>query len=78
MSFANKFRSSIKARASGSTVSEDVMKPEKSTCKVYSNMMFIPDKNKIIDTVQPAKIPRLWRCQLDGAFGEQLFDHRPS
>ena len=50
-------RSSMKARSKGNVVLL-VVNLGTLACIEYSRMMFIPAKNRIIERVQPAKIPR--------------------
>ena len=66
----NKLTSSIKALANGSIVWDDVIKPSKLTRAVYSRIMLKPARNRIIETVHPAKIPLAFTCQLEGADSE--------
>ena len=45
--------------------------------RIYSRTKFIPDKKRIIDTVQPVEIPlRCW-CQLEGTSRRNDLLQRP-
>ena len=52
-----RLRSSMKARSKGNAVLL-VVNLGTLACTEYSSMMFIPAKKRIIERVQPAKIPR--------------------
>ena len=52
-----RLRSSMKARSKGNVVLF-VVNLGTPACTEYSRMMFIPAKKRIIESVQPAKIPR--------------------
>ena len=52
-----RLRSSMKARSKGNVVLL-VVNLGTLACTEYSRMMFIPAKKRIIERVQPAKIPR--------------------
>ena len=53
----NRFKSSMKSRTKGSGLSL-ITNLGKFGCTEYSKSTFIPARNKIIETVQPANIPR--------------------
>ncbi len=65
-----KFTSSIKAFTKGSDTLLEVIKWGAQATRTYSKMIFIPAKNKMIESVQPAKIPLWCWCQLLGADSE--------
>ena len=52
----------MKARSNGNVVLL-VVNLGTLVCIEYSSMMFIPAKKRIIERVQPAKIPLLCLCQ---------------
>ena len=57
-----RLRSSIKAQSKGKETPLE-RKWEAFVCMECSRMTFMPAKNKMIDTVQPAKISRSCLCQ---------------
>ena len=57
-----RLRSSIKAQSKGKGTPLE-RNWEAFVCMEYSRMIFMLAKNKIIDTVQPAKIPLSCLCQ---------------
>ena len=57
-----RLRSSMKARSKGNAVLL-VVNLGALACTEYSSMMFIPAKKRIIERVQPAKIPGWCLCQ---------------
>ena len=57
-----RFKSSMKARSKGNVVLL-VVNLGTLVCIEYSNMMFMPAKKRIIETVQSGKIPRWCLCQ---------------
>ena len=57
-----RLRSSMKARSKGNVVLL-VVNLGTLACIEYSRVMFIPAKKRIIERVQPAKIPRRCLCQ---------------
>ena len=65
-----KFTSSIKALTKGSDTLLEVTKWGAQATRTYSKMIFIPAKNKMTESVQPAKIPLWCCCQLLGADSE--------
>ena len=72
-----KSMSSIKALIKGRVVLEEVTKFGALHVLVYSMMTFIPARKRMIETVQPAKIPFKCWCQLLSAFNENDLLHRP-
>ena len=66
----NRFKSSMKSRTKGSGLSL-ITNLGKFGCTEYSKSTFIPARNKIIETVQPANIPRWCLCQLLVAISEK-------
>ena len=61
---SQEFTSSIKAFTKGSDTLLEVIKWGAQATRTYSKMIFIPAKNKMIESVQPAKIPLWCWCQL--------------
>ena len=57
-----RFKSSMKARSKGNVVLL-VVNLGTLVCIEYSNMMFMPAKKRIIETVQSGKIPHWCLCQ---------------
>ena len=51
----------------GKLTLEEWIKLFAADVKVYSMMMFIPERKRMIEMVQPAKIPLKCWCQLLGA-----------
>ena len=72
-----KSMSSIKALIKGRVVFEEVTKFGALHVLVYSMMTFIPARKRMIEMVQPAKIPFKCWCQLLSAFNENDLLHRP-
>lgn len=58
--------SSIKALITGRDTFLEVTKLEASDRRVYSRMMLMPARNKMMERVHPAKMPRMCLCQLLG------------
>ena len=62
--------SSMKALINGSETLLELIKQGAEDKRVYSRIMLMPAKNKIMDSVQPANISRICLCQLLGACSE--------
>ena len=65
------FISSMNALTRGKLTPAEEIKFGASASKVYSVTILMPAKNRIIDNVYPAKMPRQWRCQLLEAEAEK-------
>jgi hypothetical protein len=68
----------MNALTKGSVIKDELIYPSKWTRLMYSIIIFMPDRKRVIEMQQPAKMPRSCLCQPEGAPGVKDLDQRPA